>query len=567
MKKTVAIGVQDFAKLREKDCFYIDKTSFIKEWWENEDDVTLITRPRRFGKTLNMSMLNYFFSNKFKNRGDLFEGLDIWKEEKYRALQGTYPVIFLSFAGVKQTNYENTKSALNQVLVDLFRQYEWLLKEEKFSDADRNAYFMVTENMQEPVASNAIYRLCEWLHRYYGKKCIILLDEYDTPMQEAYVYGFWDELTAYIRALFNNTFKTNPYLERGVMTGITRVSKESIFSDLNHLNVVTTTSNEYATSFGFTEKEVYAAMDEQEIPQSEKETVKRWYDGFNFGTVTDIYNPWSVIMYLDKKQFDTYWANTSANGLVGKLIQEGNKEVKTEFEKLLKGECIEAEIDEQIIFSQLSKNRTAIWSLLLASGYLKVEGILQEVPEDTPIYRLKITNFEVKRMFYRMIKDWFDETYDFNEFVTAMFQGDVRSMNHYMNEVALNTFSYFDTGKRPSGRKEPERFYHGFVLGLLVDQANQYLLKSNRESGFGRYDVVMEPKDSKDVAVIMEFKIFDEADEEKSLEDTAQNALKQIDEKKYDTDLLQRGIPQDRILKYGFAFQGEKCLIRKKAVG
>ena len=563
MKKAIAIGIQDFGKLREKNCLYIDKTAFIREWWEREDDVTLITRPRRFGKTLNMSMLDCFFSNKYAGRGDLFEGLAIWKEEKYRKLQGTYPVLFLSFAGIKQTNYLQTKYALNRLLVKLYNQYEWIRKEEWFTEIDRSLFLKVTEEMPESAAADSLNQLCEWLYRCYGKKCIILLDEYDTPMQEAYIYGYWEELTSYIRALFNNTFKTNPYLERGIMTGITRVSKESIFSDLNNLNVVTTTSNEYAKEFGFTEKEVFDAMETQEIPAEEQYKVKFWYDGFTFGNLSDIYNPWSVTMYLDKQKLDTYWANTSGNGLVSKLIREGEKEVKTEFEKLLKGDCIEAKIDEQIIFSQLSEDINAIWSLLLASGYLKVDRVLQADPEDDKTYRLKLTNFEVKKMFFRMIRGWFQKSYSFHEFITAMFKGDLRAMNHYMNKVALNTFSYFDTGKKPSGQKEPERFYHGFVLGLLVDKADQYMVKSNRESGFGRYDVVMEPKEVKDPAVIMEFKVFDKEDEEDNLEDTAQNALKQIEEKQYASDLLQRGIPQERILKYGFAFEGEKCLIRK----
>ncbi|MBR1857513.1 MAG: AAA family ATPase, partial [Oribacterium sp.] len=521
MAREIAIGIQDFAKIRENHTFYIDKTEFIREWWNSRDDVTLITRPRRFGKTLNMSMLECFFSNKYEGRADLFEGLDVWKDGEFRKVQGTYPVIFLSFAGVKFADYRDTRVALNGMIADLYNQYEWMLKDKKFTDADREAFKEVSKKMDDPTAALSLNRLCEWLYRYYGKKCIVLLDEYDTPMQEAYINGYWNELTAYIRALFNNTFKTNPSLERAVMTGITRcriVSAcaeplESIFSDLNNPNVVTTTSDEYATCFGFTEKEVFAAMDEQGIPENEKKKVKVWYDGFTFGQVTDIYNPWSVTSYLSKKKYDTYWANTSGNGLIGKLIREGDKGIKTEFEKLLKGECIEAKIDEEIIFSQLSGNRNAIWSLLLASGYLKVDRIIQEHTNDDPVYQLALTNFEVKKMFVKMIEGWFAQTEDFGEFISAMFKGDVKSMNRYMNEVALNTFSYFDAGSKPSNRKSPERFYHGFVLGLIADKSEAYMVKSNRESGYGRYDVVMEPKDPRNVAVIMEFKVFDSEDE------------------------------------------------------
>ena len=564
MAREIAIGIQDFSKLREKNCFYIDKTSFIKEWWNSNDDVTLITRPRRFGKTLNLNTLECFFSNKYAERSDLFEGLEIWKDEEFRQIQGTYPVIFISFAGIKYTKYESTRRAINGLISNIYNLNREIMEDKRFSDSDRDFFHKVSMDMSDEVASMSLNRLCEYMNCYYGKKCIILLDEYDTPMHEAYVNGFWDELVAYTRALFNNTFKTNPSLERGIMTGITRVSKESIFSDLNNLTVVTTTSNRYATCFGFTEEEVFKAMDEQGIPEEEKENVKFWYDGFTFGNVTDIYNPWAVTLYLDERKYDTHWANTSGNGLVGKLIREGNGDIKSDFERLLNDEVVEAEIDEQIVYNQLDGDDNAILSLLLASGYLKVEGIIREDTNDIPVYQLKLTNYEVKQMFSKMIKGWFQKDRLLNKFVSAMFRGDVREMNLYMNDVALNTFSYFDTGKNASGRKEPERFYHGFVLGLIVDRAKDYIVKSNRESGYGRYDVVMEPKDIKSPAVIMEFKVFDTYDEEKSLEDTAANALKQIEDKKYDTDLLARGIPAENILKYGFAFEGEKCLIQKE---
>ena len=280
MGRIVGIGIQSFEKIRKANCFYVDKTSFIKEWWESADDVTLIARPRRFGKTLNISMLEQFFSVDYADRGDLFEGLSIWEEEKYRNLQGTYPVISLSFARIKETNYISTREKINQILTNLYVKHIYLRDSDVLTDADKEFFDRILKvDIRDSDATSAIYQLCDYLSRYYGKNVIILLDEYDTPMQEAYVNGFWDEIVSFIRSLFNSTFKTNQYLARAVMTGITRVSKESIFSDLNNLKVITTTSDEYAAAFGFTEEEVFAALEECGL-EKEKENVKKWYDGF-----------------------------------------------------------------------------------------------------------------------------------------------------------------------------------------------------------------------------------------------------------------------------------------------
>ncbi|MGN1184136.1 MAG: AAA family ATPase [Oliverpabstia sp.] len=563
MARTVGIGIQSFDKVRENQYFYIDKTSFIKEWWESGDDVTLITRPRRFGKTLNMSMVEEFFSVDYAGRGDLFEGLSIWEEEKYRKMQGTYPVISLSFASVKERDYQATKSRICQLITDLYIKYSFVRKSDWMTEADKDFFDSVSTDMPEVVATIAIYKLSNYLYRYYGKKVIILLDEYDTPMQEAYVDGFWDELVGFTRSMFNSAFKTNPWLERAIMTGITRVSKESIFSDLNNLKVVTTTSDEYAESFGFTEKEVFNALDEYGLSEKKKE-VKCWYDGFIFGSHEDIYNPWSILNYLDTGKLATYWANTSSNSLVGKLLREGNRRIKEKFEALLQGKVVRTSIDEQIVYNQLDNDETAIWSLLLASGYLKVlsydwEEFL-EYGEEVE-YELTLTNYEVERMFYNMVRGWFqDSRADYNDFVQALLLGDKKAMNAYMNRVALNTFSYFDTGKRPSG-EEPERFYHGFVLGLIVDLQKRYVITSNRESGFGRYDVMLEPKNPQmDDAIILEFKVHDPDDEE-TLKDTVQEALEQIERKQYAAQLVSRGIPKEHIRSYGFAFQGKHVLI------
>lgn len=562
MARTVGIGIQSFDKIIEGKYFYIDKTSFIKEWWESGDDVTLINRPRRFGKTLNMSMTEQFFSVDYAGRGDLFEGLAIWEEEKYRKLQGTYPVISMSFANIKEKNYEVTRKKICQMIVEMYTNYSFLLESPLLKEGDKQFFRRISVDMDDVDATLAIHYLSKFLYLYYGKKVIILLDEYDTPMQEAYVDGYWDDLVAFTRSMFNATFKTNPFMERGIMTGITRVSKESIFSDLNNLEVVTTTSNKYITAFGFTEEEVFAALEECGLAE-EKEKVKWWYDGFTFGNYTDIYNPWSVLNFLDKETYSTYWANTSANSLVGKLLRQGDRRLKATFERLLKGESIQCPIDEQIVYNQLNGSEEAVWSLLLASGYLKVVSYekYDQIPEGTqPKYELALTNMEVKLMFQNMIRMWFSEVgADYNDFVESLLLGDVEAMNEYMNRISEQIFSSFDTGNKPS-RSQPERFYHGFVLGLMVDLNGEYIVTSNRESGFGRYDVMVEPRDKAKDAFILEFKVFNSR-KETSLEETLQSALAQIKEKNYAASLMAKGIPAEHIREYGFAFEGKKVLI------
>lgn len=583
MAQTISIGKQDFLYLRENNYFYIDKTDFIRQWWESADDITLITRPRRFGKTLNMSMLNYFFSNHYSEKSEIFEKLSIWNSEKYRRLQGAYPVIFISFADVKQGNYKDAVQKVKKIIADVYRQYRYLMDYPDFTVADRRKLSDMTDRIDDVTAQDSLKDLSYFLSEYYKKKVIILLDEYDTPMQEAYIHGYWDEFVNFMRGLLNSTFKTNPYMERAIMTGITkeetsspldseiprqvdemgfptRLENTSPSSQCHNLVVVTTTSEQYADCFGFTEKEVFESIEKYGM-SDKKAVVKQWYDGFTFGSLKDIYNPWSITNFLKEKKLKPYWAATSSNALISRLIQESSAEIKSLMESLVNGKSIEVNFDEQIVFNRLEKDESAIWSLLLASGYLKVDSIVHKGMTLEPWYRLSITNLETISMFSNLFKGWFaDVSSNYNEFVKALFSGDVKAMNVYMNDVAMSTFSSFDTGNHPSDRSQPERFYHGFVLGLLVDIRDNYEVLSNRESGFGRYDVVLVPREKGRDAFVMEFKVFDDS-EESGLEDTVAAALRQIDEKNYDTQLLDRGISENNIKHYGFAFCGKKVLI------
>ena len=553
----VTIGNQEFEKIIKNNYFYIDKTTFIKKWWESGDIVTLITRPRRFGKTLNMDMLKSFFSNEYMDRGELFDKLAIWKDEKYRKLQGTYPVIFLSFADVKQNNYNDMVQKIKNIITDVYIQYSYIIENSAMTALEYEQWQRVNYNMDDVTAQDSIKNLSKWLCEYYKRKVIILLDEYDTPMQEAYTGEFWDKFVSFMRSFFNATFKTNPYLERALMTGITRVSKESIFSDLNNLNIVTTTSKEYEDCFGFTEEEVYKALEVYNMAD-EKEKVKKWYDGFTFGDISGIYNPWSITNYLDKREYRAYWAYTSSNSLINRIIRTASSDIKCKMEDLLNGKEIVVNFDEQIVFDQLGKNDSAIWSLMMASGYLTASEVEYRGELRTPWYHLKITNLETRAMFNQMFIDWFGSVQEsYGRLVQALIKGDIESMNAYMNRITLSTFSFFDVGGE---YQEPERFYHGFVLGLMAEQTENYILRSNRESGFGRYDVMMIPKREELPGIIMEFKVRSSR-KERTLEETVKAALTQIEENNYDEELLTLGVKKERILHYGFAFDGKEVLI------
>lgn len=556
MAREIAIGQQDYAAIIEKNSFYVDKTFFIKDWWNDPTFCTVILRPRRFGKTLTMSMMEYFFSTKHAGRADLFEGLYIWEQEEFRALQGIYPVINITLADIKEKTHEGAINEIKLIIQSIFNSFTYLADSDKLTSIDKKRFEAHIENPAVESLARSLRFLSELLYKHHGKKVLIFLDEYDTPMQEAFSSGYWNEIVEFIKNLFNATFKTNPYLEKSLITGITRVSKKSIFSDFNHVSIVSTLSKQYETAIGFTEEEVFAAMDEYGL--TEKEKVKFWYDGFNFGNHSAMYNPWSIINYLKYQDFKPYWANTSSNGLVSLVLRQASPELKMEMERLLDGKSIKTSIDEQLIFDNLTGEGEDVstYSLLLASGYM-TGTLLVNDEDEGEIYNIRITNHETRRMFKSLIKKWFSGRHNqYNRFVTALLAGGLEEMNYYMANVSSNVFSFFDTGINAA-----ENFYHAFTLGLMVELRDRYIITSNRESGFGRYDIMLEPRNkNSDDAIIIEFKVFKEMHED-TLKDTAAAALKQIEEKQYAAVLMEKGISAEKIRKYGFAFKGKDVLI------
>lgn len=556
MARTISIGSQGFADLRENGYFFVDKSGFVRDWWRSGDSVTLICRPRRFGKTLNMSMVECFFSQRFEGRLDLFSGLEVWDDAELREEQGRWPVISLSLAGVKPSSFEEMKEEVARVIAQACRTV-WPKGYDAAPESMRGPLERIREDMDDVTCKNAVNTMSEALYRQTGKRAILLLDEYDTVLQEAWLSGFWDEAARFMRGFFNASFKTNPFMERALITGITRIAHESIFSDFNNAKVVTTSSDEYAHDFGFEQCEVDGALAEFDLSAS-RDAVRDWYDGFTFGDVSDIYNPWSITNYLDTGQLSAFWANSSGNALVSSLVRQADAQFKADFEVMLEGGSVKETVNAQIAFPDLDYDPSAVWSLLVASGYLQAQ---RAGMADEGAFMLSVTNRETMLAFDAMVKRWFARVrVPYNGFVRALLAEDLDAMNDYMNEVVLDSFSFFDAGERPSG-SEPERFYHGFVLGLLVELRDRYLVRSNRESGYGRYDVMLVPKDpSADDGIVLEFKVRNPR-REATLEEAVAAAHRQIAEKRYAAELVAQGVPEDHVRTYALAFEGKRVLV------
>ena len=562
MARTISIGAQGFEGLRAGGYFYVDKTGFVSEWWRSADVATLVCRPRRFGKTLNLDTVRCFLSTEFAGRGEeLFGGLEVWSDPGMRELQGGVPVVAMSFANVKAPTYEGMLEGVSRAVVAAVQAHGYLEGWEGLGARDREALAAVRVGMTPYTCADAPHLLCGLLRRYWGVRPVVLLDEYDAPMERAWVSGFWDEASDFMRQLMNSTFKTNPALGRGLITGVTRVSRESIFIDLNNLVVVTSSTPLYRTSFGFTREEVGAALAEYGLSDRAAD-VARWYNGFTFGGVGHVYNPWSVTQLLQFREFRAYWANTSGNALVSEVVRRGGARLKADFEELMRGGAIEKVIDEQVVFSELATRPGAVWALLLAAGYLTSPGPVPQFPESEP-RPLRLTNHEVELAFDRMAEGWFAGAEDdWGDLARALLAGDAEGATDCLAGVCEACMSSFDGARRPAAR-EPERFYHGLVLGLLARLRGRWSVESNRESGRGRYDVALVPTDGAagtDPAVVMELKVFDPRREE-ALSDTVARARAQIDDKGYVAGLVARGIAPERIRTYGVAFRGKEVLV------
>ena len=546
----IGIGESDFKILRIKEDYYIDKTKYIKDMIDNRSKVLLITRPRRFGKTLNMSMLRYYFDCTKKDNKELFEGLKIMKQdEKYTSKLGYYPCIYLTLKDAGLQSYELMIMQLRTLLMDIYYENRYLLEEAEMAPGERNTFNKILlAEANEIEIINGIKMLSKIMSTYYNKPVMLFLDEYDVPLQNAYVEGYYEECIKFFKTFYGITFKDNPYLEKTILTGVSRVAKESIFSGANNFDVYTVLNDEFSDDFGITEEEMDKVIKDFEI-QDKKEEIKKWYDGYKIGNTEGIYNPWSILNYLKNKELIPYWVNTSSNDLI-KLILKNSATVKEKIEQLLRDEEIEVPINLETVIVGIEKNEENIWGLLLGTGYLKVTEVVDLAHG---IYKVKIPNYEIKFLFQNIIREWFNDKVignNLNTILKDLVTLNLKEFEKKFQVLVRQMFSFMDVGENTA-----ENFYHAFVLGMLVGLKDSYYVKSNRESGFGRYDIMLEPKDKNGNSFVMEFKVLED-EEEKTIEDTIENAKEQIEERRYVDDLEERGYTN--ITKMVFAFKGKE---------
>jgi hypothetical protein len=556
MRKQIPLGIADFKKIIHDEYYYIDKSLFIKDIVCDGAEVILFPRPRRFGKTLNMSMLKYFFEKTEEDNRYLFKELNIQKHKDIMDKQGKYPVIYLTFKDVKSSSYAVDYNKVKELIAEEYRRHKYLLEGDTLDEGEKE-FFKDILNCTTNAAriELSLKYLSKFMQRYYKEKCIILIDEYDVPIQSGYINGYYNEVINFMRNFLSAGLKDNIYLEKGVLTGILRVARESIFSGLNNLQVCSLIGNAYSQYFGFTEEEVEKIVEDFQCELKLNE-IKSWYNGYIFGEKT-IYNPWSILNFVKNKEvgLKPYWVNTSSNDLVKMVLTQGGEKVKTELEELIQGGEIYKNINEDIVMADITKGSQNVWSFLLFSGYLKV--MKKEYKKGVLHCQLKIPNFEVEYLYREIIIAWFDESINNDKFgimLESLVNGDIETFEIILKQFVQSSVSYFDI----SG-EESEKVYHAFVLGMLVSLEEDYEVKSNRESGYGRYDVMLIPKDKSKNGIIFEFKKINKYKNE-SLEKACDVALKQVKEKKYRQELIDRGI--QNIIELGVAFEGKNVMVK-----
>ena len=546
----IGLGESDFRVLRTMKDYYIDKTMYIKDIIDNRSKVILVTRPRRFGKTLNMSMLRYYFDCSQKDNKELFEGLKIMEQgEEYTSKLGYYPCIYLTLKDVNEDTYEKMILNMKTAMLNTYKEHMYLLDSDKIYPFEKEKINNILYFREDEVTlKNSVKDLSEYLSRYYDKPVMLFLDEYDVPLQTAYVEGYYGEAVKFFKTFYGTTFKDNQYLQKTVLTGVSRVAKESIFSGANNFKVFTVLDDEFSDDFGITEKEMDKIIEDFEV-QDEKEEIKKWYDGYIIGHTEGIYNPWSILNYLTDRKLMPYWVNTSSNDLI-KLILKNSATVKEKIEQLLRDEEIEVPINLDTVIVGIEQNEENIWGLLLGTGYLKVTGVVDLA---MGVYKVKIPNYEIKFLFQNIIRDWFNDKVIGNNLNTILKDLVTLKLDEFEQKFKVlvrQMFSFMDVGENTV-----ENFYHAFVLGMLVGLKDSYYVNSNRESGYGRYDIMLEPKDKNGNSFIMESKVYRE-EKDKDINDTIESAKKQIEERKYEENLQEKGFTN--INKMVFAFRGKE---------
>ncbi len=558
--RKLPVGISDFAKIINDNYYYIDKTLLIKEFLDISADATLLPRPRRFGKTLNISMLRYFFEKTPQSNAHLFHQLAIWRqEEKYRLHQGRYPVIFLTFKDISFSNWDHCYNHLQAVIAEEYRRHHYLLQSDVMDDIQKSTYTGIMSIRAGLVDyDNSLSNLCRYLADYHSCKVMIFIDEYDTPVQQGYLNGYYNSIIEFMRVLLGGAFKDNSYLEKGIMTGALRISKESIFTGFNNFEVYSILKNEFSSHFGFLKEEVKDILTCYGKGE-QMEEISSWYNGYMIGD-NEVFNPWSVLKYLREHQYGLipHWLNTSSNSLVKQIITGGSRLFKKDIDQLLRGEPIVKAVDENIVFADLEGNQEAAWSLLLFTGYLKATE--KTVKEGIWYCVLDLPNVEVGFFYRRTVADWFRSSMSgekLQEMLRGLISGEVEVFEFYFRQFVEHTMSYFD----PVG-DEPERVYQAFVMGMFVSLSDDFYVKSNRESGLGRYDLAIIPRDIKkhQQGVVIEFKKVNSVTGE-TLAEALEAAKKQIETKKYTTELSDAGIKNEHILKIAVAFQGKELLI------